>query len=294
MIGIDIDVTNEDEAAAVEAIVVEVLGPTPLRRVGRWPKVALVYRQSEPMYKSVAARQPGEGGYVLEYLARGAQFLAFAIHPDTQAPYSWGDATPCNTRVADVPVVTIAQLDELARRVAERWGAKPTQVPLDTFGASNMNPLPAGAPPTADPVFAELTRRGMVTSVRPNDDGWYVTLCPQAHLHTDGDPHAGYWPGRPGAHHCFHAHCDGFGRGRLKQWLTENPTSDGVVPDLRDPPRPIVSPPRDVELLRRALGRGAQAEDEDEDEAGVVADSRPRILLLSGDAATPSTHRWNS
>ena len=182
VVGVDVDVyirgdeaTDEAkaeaaaEAAAVEAIVVEVLGSTPLRRVGRG--AMLVYRAAEPFFKCTAAAQPGKDGYKVEYIARGGQFVAFHRHPDTGKPYSWGERTPVNTRVEDVPAVTRAQLDELALRIAMRWGVKATRT------RGEREPIATGSPQHAGPIDVEMIRSALAAI--PNEtlsrDEWVRT-----------------------------------------------------------------------------------------------------------------------
>ena len=285
VVGIDIDVTNEDEAAAVEALTVEILGPTPLRRVGKHPKVALYYRQAEPMYKSVPARQQDKGGYALEYFAKGSQMLAFAIHPDTKAHYSCGDATPTNTRVIDLPVVTKEQLDELGRRVGERWGVKAEQVQVGPYQPTFMKPLPLDVPPTADPVFAELNRRGLIKS-GPNEEGWTSQYAHRARstAMTAKLPSIGRGGQGASSVSITTAKVSIEGTSSSGSGATRRPMAWG--PTCAICPRPSYCRRRVSNSSAGSWGRSAQdggsGDAEDDADAVIVADSRPRILLLSG------------
>lgn len=87
VIGIDIDILNEVEAARVEALAVDALGPTPLVRVGQPPKRLLVYRCPERPASS-SFKLPVGG---VDILAAGRQFVAYGIHPGTGQPYIWRD-----------------------------------------------------------------------------------------------------------------------------------------------------------------------------------------------------------
>lgn len=51
IIGVDIDILDPDVAGAVRRKFEEILGSTPLIRVGQAPKSLLVYRTTEPMRK---------------------------------------------------------------------------------------------------------------------------------------------------------------------------------------------------------------------------------------------------
>ncbi|CAA7615756.1 conserved hypothetical protein [Magnetospirillum sp. UT-4] len=98
LVGIDIDVLDSDIAHQLERLARDMLGDTPLLRIGRAPKRLLVYRAEVPF--SGPKRAP------LEILAQGRQFVAFAVHPDTGRPYDWPEDSPLTVAFEDLPVVT--------------------------------------------------------------------------------------------------------------------------------------------------------------------------------------------
>ncbi|OAN53013.1 hypothetical protein A6A04_14960 [Paramagnetospirillum marisnigri] len=98
LVGIDIDVLDPDIAHRLERLARDMLGDTPLLRIGKAPKRLLVYRADVPF--SGPKRAP------LEILAHGRQFVAFAIHPDTGQPYVWPEDSPLTVALDDLPVVT--------------------------------------------------------------------------------------------------------------------------------------------------------------------------------------------
>jgi len=102
VIGVDIDVLDAEISGAIRRKFEELLGPTPLVRVGKAPKVLLAYRTTEPMEK--LSFQP------IEVLATGQQFVAFGVHPDTGLPYTWTNESPVETPVESLPLVTPAQV----------------------------------------------------------------------------------------------------------------------------------------------------------------------------------------
>jgi hypothetical protein len=69
----------------------------------------------------------------------------------------------------------------------------------------------------ADDVAAWLSDRGLVLS-QPNSEGWMGVVCPQAALHTDGNPEGRYMPANR-AYCCLHAHCDGYGSAEFLSWV---------------------------------------------------------------------------
>ena len=87
-------------------------------RIGRAPKRLLVYRAAAPF--------AGRKRHPLEVLARGQQFVAYAVHPDTGRPYDWPEES-----LAEVPLSRLPAVDEAgcaafldaAWRLAARGGA---------------------------------------------------------------------------------------------------------------------------------------------------------------------------
>lgn len=107
IVAVDIDVTIPEAADRLYSLAVAHLGPTPLMRVGRWPKLILVYGLSEPMPTERRTLRVGK----LELLSEGAFFVACGIHPETGQPYSWpGDSRPEFTRPSTLQRVTPLQL----------------------------------------------------------------------------------------------------------------------------------------------------------------------------------------
>jgi len=104
VVAVDIDVLDEAVAGDVRRLFEQRLGITPLVRVGKAPKVLLVYRCTERIEK--LSYQP------IEVLAHGQQFVAYGVHPDTGLPYQWPVEAPDETTVESLPEVTPQQLRE--------------------------------------------------------------------------------------------------------------------------------------------------------------------------------------
>ena len=111
VIGVDIDVLDAEIAGAIRRKVEEMLGETPLVRVGKAPKVLLVYRCTEKMSK--LSYQP------IEVLADGQQFVAYGVHPDTGLPYTWPVESPTETPLDSLPLVTPQQVEEAIKAAFE-------------------------------------------------------------------------------------------------------------------------------------------------------------------------------
>lgn len=99
VVGIDIDILDGALAIQLAELATSMLGDTPCLRIGRAPKRLLVYRAATPF--------AGRKRLPLEVLARGQQFVAHAVHPDTRQPYAWPWRTACSTpRSPDCPCWT--------------------------------------------------------------------------------------------------------------------------------------------------------------------------------------------
>jgi hypothetical protein len=101
VVGIDIDILDGALAIQLAELATSMLGDTPCLRIGRAPKRLLVYRAATPF--------AGRKRLPLEVLARGQQFVAHAVHPDTGQPYAWPEDSLLDTPLAQLPV-----LDEAA------------------------------------------------------------------------------------------------------------------------------------------------------------------------------------
>ena len=99
VVGIDIDVLDAALSIQIAELAAQMLGDTPCWRIGRAPKRMLVYRAASPF--------AGRKRHPLELLARGQQFVAYAIHPDTGQPYAWPEAN-----LLDVPLDRLPEVDE--------------------------------------------------------------------------------------------------------------------------------------------------------------------------------------
>ena len=112
LVGCDIDILDADLAARLEALAIERLGATPLRRVGKAPKVLLCYRAETPFAKAAEKfRAPGQPEsdkteHGVEMLAKGQQMIAYGVHPQTRSGYRWTDRQPTEIPLARLPVVT--------------------------------------------------------------------------------------------------------------------------------------------------------------------------------------------
>lgn len=128
---VDIDCYDEDIVAKMVAFCTELCGET-LERVGFAPKTGLLYRSKKPFAKIQSKVFIDDQGrpVKLEVLGAGQQFVALAIHPDTNEPYRWKDKQhPGNTRRASLREVVsddaLEMVDEFERLCRKKgWPEK--------------------------------------------------------------------------------------------------------------------------------------------------------------------------
>lgn len=69
----------------------------------------------------------------IEILADGQQFVAYGLHPDTQAPYYWDALDPadaCLGHLKDLPLVTVEEVKAFLAWVGESFGPNDAPAPL--------------------------------------------------------------------------------------------------------------------------------------------------------------------
>jgi len=98
VVGVDIDVLDGEAVMRIEQLARSRLGDTPAVRIGHPPKRLLVYRTTKPF--------PSIKQHPIEVLGKGAQFVAYAIHPDTGRPYTWPLDELADLDLDMLPVIT--------------------------------------------------------------------------------------------------------------------------------------------------------------------------------------------
>ncbi|KGL03136.1 DUF3987 domain-containing protein [Thalassobacter sp. 16PALIMAR09] len=141
---VDIDVVEDAELALqIEHLARARLGDTPALRIGKAPKRMLIYRTETPF--------PGIKRHPLEVLCLGQQFVAYANHPDTGAPYAWPEEGLADLDITELPEITAemarAFLDEaytlLPEHLHQRGLATGSPATEHLQAHSQMGTLPA-------------------------------------------------------------------------------------------------------------------------------------------------------
>jgi hypothetical protein len=105
IVAVDIDITDSEHANTAAGLADEILGVTPLLRIGLAPKCVRVYRNGG----GVKSRKL----HPLEIYSGSGQIVGFGWHQKAGRPYLWPNASPLdlNADSAEIPAVTRAQLD---------------------------------------------------------------------------------------------------------------------------------------------------------------------------------------
>jgi putative DNA primase/helicase len=125
LVPIDIDVLDERLADKIEALTLEVLGGTPLKRIGKAPKRMFFFRAEKPFKKLQTSEfiAPDGSKHRVEVLADGQQCVAFGLHPDTQKPYTWPNKSPLDVKLSELPEITEAAAMDLLKKIELLLGA---------------------------------------------------------------------------------------------------------------------------------------------------------------------------
>lgn len=135
VIAIDIDILDEEVAIKIGNVFQEHLGATDLIRVGKAPKALYLYRTLEPFTKISL--------HPIEVLGKGQQFVAYAVHPDTNKPYTWPLESPHEVPLEKLPLVTREQVLKAAEAA---YQAIPPNLRQRKLGGAGSTHIPETKP----------------------------------------------------------------------------------------------------------------------------------------------------
>lgn len=142
---IDIDLTEAKLVRRLVDIADDILGYTPLRREGRAPKVALIYRHSETDAVRSVARTlavDGDEKAMVEVQGAGKTLTFHGKHHRTGRYFKWLNDSPIQVGPHSAPLVTAAQVDLFLKAVEAAYGfvAAPHTVGVSSAGVvGNVN-----------------------------------------------------------------------------------------------------------------------------------------------------------
>ena len=131
VVAYDLDILDPDHAAAAAAIADDILGPTPLVRIGNAPKNIRIYRNAGGIRSSKQ--------HPLETFAGSGQIIGFGWHAETRQPYRWPHASPLTMDVncSEIPAVTLAQHERFRRELFAVVPRRSLSNCRDAVGASH-------------------------------------------------------------------------------------------------------------------------------------------------------------
>lgn len=190
IIGIDVDVLDRELAQRLLKKA-QATFRTSIVRFGRSPKFLLPVRAEGVVGSSVDRWVPPGAGpddklWGLEILARGRQFIAFGIHPDTRKPYTWPRRSLLDVSAANLPLATPEQIAEIRAYFAQV---------MQEFGATFYVPSGATAGKahadfgdvTADEILAKIDAGEIGGAGRWHDTALDAGLWCQRHTARLGD-----------------------------------------------------------------------------------------------------------
>jgi Protein of unknown function (DUF3987)/Bifunctional DNA primase/polymerase, N-terminal len=138
LVGVDVDVPIQSLADQIVNLAETAFEPTPLVRIGLPPKILLAYRVETAFGKMQTPELflPDGTKCKVELLARGQQFVADGIHPDTGEPYFWTGETPETVPLDDLPSIgeeKARAFIENADRLLRLAGAKEKEKPRPKY-----------------------------------------------------------------------------------------------------------------------------------------------------------------
>ncbi|EDZ45109.1 Primase C terminal 2 family [Rhodobacterales bacterium Y4I] len=190
LIGVDIDVLDRDHAHRLTFIATEMLGMSPLSRIGRAPKILLAFRTDAPFDKVQTSEFHMLDGTVarVEVLATGQQFVGFGIHPDTKAPYHWPECSPLDVSLHELPVVSqdrcaafISAAEGYFRKVGGQTTSDRREIDREGRKAAGLKQKEAPSRELIEEAVAHISNDEL-----PYDDWIKVGLALYAALGSDG------------------------------------------------------------------------------------------------------------
>jgi RecA-family ATPase len=118
---VDIDVSDSEVAAEIEALLWDMIGDRTMVRFGQAPKRAILFRTDTPFGKmsTPSFSSPNGQKHHVEVLCDGQQIVVLGIHPVTGNPYSWHGGEPVEVARADLPELTQAMAEAFIHKAAD-------------------------------------------------------------------------------------------------------------------------------------------------------------------------------
>ena len=135
IVAIDLDIIDQKHAAAADKLADDILGRTPLVRIGFAPKQVRIYRSGD----TIQSRKL----HPLEIFSGTGQIVGYGWHEKAGRPYDWLYSSPLEVNADSnaIPLLTRAQLERFS---AELFKVVPRRISLPRQG----RPARTGGPQT--------------------------------------------------------------------------------------------------------------------------------------------------
>jgi hypothetical protein len=165
IVAIDADIIDQDHAAFADRLADDILGKTPLLRIGLAPKQIRIYRAGD----SIRSHKL----HPLEIFCGTGQFIGFGWHAKAGRPYIWPQASPLtiNADSHAIPLVTRAKI--------ERFTSELFKIVPRRMSPTRQSRPGAGAPQTISERLRMLTtlhgswQRAAAIVLSEADEGYY-------------------------------------------------------------------------------------------------------------------------
>src|SRR5271170_3161231 len=206
LVGVDIDLHDDDHPEIIREVVEDTIGATPFRQRGSKGAMLCYCKAGEPIGK-IIIREPVGKKTLVEIFGQGGQFLAYGIHPDTQRPYEWllPGQEPLLVPRSALPAVSTDMLHHLRDRVSERLSELGYQLAATT-SSTFSEPFQAGEIHDADTITQKFLN--IIPAGAKRDRKGYINFsCPGCR---HNDDRSGLIVTQSGGFrfHCFHAGCE--------------------------------------------------------------------------------------
>ena len=192
---IDIDIYDAGVSEKITNWCIEHLGAV-VQRVGEAPKSLLVFRTETPFAKMVSNTYEDFLGvrHRVEVLGDGQQFVAFAMHPGTQQPYTWvSEKSLIDVPHSDLPVLAPENVQALFEYidsikpadwsvVSPGQGSKVIDTSMPAADRAFMN-----AKPKVDMPAEKIAKAVNMLDPNMSNDSW-VKIGMGLHHQFDGGP----------------------------------------------------------------------------------------------------------
>jgi hypothetical protein len=206
LVGVDIDLHDDEHANIIREVVEDTVGATPLHRRGS-KGAMLCYRKAGTPIGKITIRDPDADKALFEIFGQGGQFVAYGIHPDTSRPYEWltPGQEPLLVPLSELPEVSTEMLHELRGRVSEQLVELGYQL-VATTSKVYTETLQAGSIQDAETITQKFL--DIIPAGAKKDRKGYINFpCPGC-KHNDNRSGLLVTPNGGFRFHCFHASCD--------------------------------------------------------------------------------------